>query len=86
MNTPHQHVLPLGQARAHTCHWHGCPRNVPPERWGCPGHWKRLPKHLRDAIWAAYRPGQEITKTPSPAYRKAAEAVQAWIATQGGPL
>jgi hypothetical protein len=27
-----------------------------------------LPKGMRDRIWAAYVPGQEITKTPSAAY------------------
>ena len=46
------------------------------------------PKHLRDRIWATYRPGQEITKTPSPAYLEAAREVQAWIkerAAKGEP-
>jgi hypothetical protein len=27
-----------------------------------------VPKHLRDAVWAEYRPGQEITKTPTAEY------------------
>jgi hypothetical protein len=47
--------------------------------WGCKRHWFTLPKPLRDRIWATYRPGQEITKTPSLAYLDAADAVQAWI-------
>ncbi len=38
-----------------------------------------LPKNLRDLIWRTYRPGQEITKTPSPDYIHAAQKVQAWI-------
>ena len=63
----------------HTCHWPGCPKEVPPAMWGCKLHWFALPKHLRDRIWATYRPGQEITKTPSPAYLEAAREVQAWI-------
>lgn len=50
--------------------------------WGCRPHWFTLPKPLRDRIWATYRPGQEVTKTPSPAYLEAAHAVQAWIAQQ----
>lgn len=64
----------------HTCHWPGCGKNVPPKMWGCSQHWFKLPKRLRDAIWAAYIPGQEITKNPSKEYIKAANAVQKWIA------
>lgn len=48
--------------------------------WGCKTHWFTLPKHLRDKIWRTYRPGQEKTMTPSPAYVEAAQQVQAWIA------
>lgn len=33
-----------------------------------------LPAPVRAAIWRAYRPGQEITKDPSPAYLAAARA------------
>lgn len=66
----------------HTCHWPGCGKPVPPAMWGCKAHWFRLPKNLRDRIWATYRPGQEITKTPSAAYLDAAKAVQKWIAEQ----
>jgi hypothetical protein len=67
---------------SHTCHWPGCPRNVPPKMWGCRAHWYKLPKSLRDKIWATYRPGQEIDKTPSREYIAAANEVQAWIALQ----
>ena len=63
----------------HTCHWPGCPVDVPPKLWGCAKHWYALPKHLRDRIWATYRPGQEITKTPSADYLEAAREVLAWI-------
>jgi hypothetical protein len=52
----------------HTCHWPGCEKHCAPARWGCSGHWFTLPKEIRDRIWAAYVPGQEITKTPSKAY------------------
>ncbi|HEV8503678.1 MAG TPA: hypothetical protein VGR63_19055 [Casimicrobiaceae bacterium] len=51
--------------------------------WGCRAHWYQLPQRLRNRIWAAYVPGQEISKTPSPAYIDAAKAVQQWIAEQG---
>lgn len=63
----------------HTCHWPGCTKRVPPALWGCKPHWYRLPKELRDRIWATYRPGQEVTKDPSNAYLEVADAVQRWI-------
>lgn len=64
----------------HTCHWPDCPVEVPPKLWGCRKHWFMLPKRLRDLIWTTYVPGQEITKTPTPAYLAAAVTVQRWIA------
>lgn len=64
----------------HTCHWPTCNKAVPPAMWGCREHWYTLPKNLRDKIWKTYRPGQEITKTPSKAYLEAADEVQRWIA------
>ena len=47
--------------------------------WGCKPHWFKLPAALRAKIWATYRPGQEISKTPSAAYIEVAKEVQAWI-------
>lgn len=70
---------------AHMCHWPGCPQDVPPAMWGCKPHWFKLPKMLRDRIWATYVPGQEITKTPSQAYLDAAYAVQLWINSNLAP-
>lgn len=67
---------------AHTCHWPGCTKHVPPAMWGCKPHWFALPKRLRDRIWATYRPGQEITKDPSREYLAAADDVQHWILEQ----
>lgn len=64
---------------AHTCHWPGCDRRVPPAKWGCRSHWYQLPLAHRLRISAAYVPGQEITKTPSRAYIEAARAAQEWI-------
>lgn len=64
---------------SHTCHWPNCNVPIPPAMWGCKRHWFTLPKALRDRIWATYKPGQEITKTPSTEYLAAADAVQAWI-------
>jgi hypothetical protein len=70
----------------HTCHWPGCGKLVPPKMWGCKEHWFALPKPLRDRIWAAYQPGQEITKTPSLEYIEAAKQVRNWIAIQSSPI
>jgi len=46
--------------------------------WGCKTHWYKLPKRLRDAIWATYVPGQEIRKDPSSEYLAVADEVQQW--------
>lgn len=63
---------------SHTCHWPGCEKEVPPAKWGCASHWFTLPRDLRNRVWAAYVPGQEITKTPSPEYLAVAREVRAW--------
>jgi len=67
----------------HTCHWPGCEKNVPAAMWGCSKHWYSLPQHLRSKIWATYKPGQEIFKSPSSDYLTAAKEVQEWIRSQG---
>lgn len=83
--TKAQYVLRQKQTRYHTCHWPGCNKQVPPAMWGCSTHWFKLPKRLRDRIWATYRPGQEKDMSPSDAYMDAARDVQAWIAEQVKP-
>ena len=67
------------QNRPHHCHWPGCNKTVPPAMWGCYAHWMKLPKRLRDKVWAAYRPGQEVNLTPSREYLDVADEVQRWI-------
>lgn len=67
----------------HHCHWRGCAKPVPPKMWGCKEHWFRLPKFLRDRIWATYVPGQEIRKEPSEAYMAVIAEVDTWIRDQG---
>jgi len=79
-----RHVRQAQQTREHRCHWPGCPLSVKPAMWGCKAHWFKLPKALRDKIWAAYEPGQEETLTPSDEYLVAAAEVASWIAAQGG--
>lgn len=63
----------------HTCHWDGCGAECPPAMWGCKKHWFTLPKFLRDQVWAAYVPGQEIRKDPLSRYLIVASLVQLWI-------
>lgn len=75
------YVRKQSQFRDHHCHWPGCDKQVPPAMWGCKAHWFRLPKTLRDRIWATYRPGQEVDMNPSREYLDAANAVQEWIAS-----
>ncbi len=74
-----KHILRAGQTRNHTCHWPGCGKQCPPAMWGCKRCWFRLPKRLRDKIWATYRSGQEVNMTPSREYLTVVEEVQDWI-------
>jgi len=62
----------------HKCHWPTCTRRVAPKLWGCRGHWFLLPKRIREAIWIAYVPGQEVLKNPTTAYLDAAKAAREW--------
>ena len=64
---------------SHLCHWPNCKTEVSPSLWGCKRHWFSLPKYLRDAIWLAYRQGQEIDKNPSARYLSVAQEARAWI-------
>src|SRR5437868_4030893 len=69
----------------HRCHAHKCTTTTRPSLFMCPPHWRRLPLHLKRAILAAYRPGQEKDKRPFPAYIKAAHAAQLWLAERDYP-
>lgn len=70
----------VGQpAGPHHCHWPGCNKRVPAAVWGCKRHWFLLPRVLRNRIWDTFRPGQEVSKTPSAEYVAAAKEVRAWI-------
>lgn len=73
-----------GHDGKHPCHWPGCDLRVSPAQWGCRKHWYRLPQGIRNRIWAAFKPGQEKTKTPSAAYIAAAREAQDWIREHGG--
>jgi hypothetical protein len=65
---------PPPRDQPHTCHRDGCRVTVPPRMFMCRDDWRALPKRFQDAIWRTYRPGQEVTKTPSRAYLEAARA------------
>lgn len=78
-----EHVLKAPDPGGHHCHWVGCQAKVKPAMWGCRDHWYKLPRMIRARIWAEYRPGQEKTKRPSPAYVEAVQAAEAWIIESG---
>lgn len=82
MTSKADYVLNQPQTREHHCHWPGCDKQVPPSMWGCRGHWLALPLTLRNRIWDAYVPGQEVNGTPSDEYLEAARDVQDWIKFQ----
>lgn len=59
---------------SHTCHAKGCEALVAPKLLMCLKHWRRVPRELQRAVWASYRPGQEVDKKPSREYLEAARA------------
>ena len=68
----------------HTCHAMLCEVNVPPRMHMCKRHWFMVPKRLRDALWASYRPGQERRMNPSADYLRAAAACVQSVAQKEG--
>lgn len=65
---------------SHHCHARSCVKKVPPEMLMCRVHWFRVPKHIRDAVYANYRAGQCDDKRPSRAWHLAADAAIGWVA------
>ena len=63
-------ALPAGRGRgpgsnptaepqsAYRCPVSGCGEQVDPSRLMCRGHWYRLPRPLRDLVWATWRSGE----------------------------
>jgi hypothetical protein len=66
----------------HHCHLDICQAAVPPKMLFCLPHWRLTPKVNKDAIWATYVPGQEITKRPSQAYLEAQLAARVAVLTK----
>lgn len=67
---------------SHKCHWPTGTLETPPSLWGCRAHWYKLPKILRDKVWDAYVPGQEVRKDPSPEYIDVVIEVEAFARAQ----
>jgi hypothetical protein len=70
----------------HECHYPECSLIVPPKMLACRRHWFQLPAFLRQKIWAAYVPGQEVRKDPSANYLEAFEDCQRWWKAHSKPL
>jgi hypothetical protein len=58
-----------------TCRIEGCTQTHARTKFCCRAHWYRLPKHLRDAIWIAYR-GHGVMSNE---YMQAAENAEAFL-------
>lgn len=69
---------------SHRCHATGCKTPVPPAMFMCKPHWFRVPKAMRDRIWATYRAGQCDDMNPSDAYCEAAKAAVIAVAQKEG--
>lgn len=79
MNTKADHVRAApNDDLSHHCHWPGCKTPTKPAEYACRGHWFTWPKPIRDAIWKAYRPGQERDKRPSTVYIAASNEATEW--------
>lgn len=66
----------------HTCHAKDCPKIIPPKLLMCLKHWRMVPLELQRAVWATYRPGQEVDKRPSAEYLEAARAAISAVAAK----
>jgi hypothetical protein len=69
---------------AHICHAIGCTKACKPTELMDKAHWQMVPLPLRQAVWAAYQPGQERTKRVSRAYLQAAAMAVLAVAEQEG--
>lgn len=68
----------------HRCHARECEVEVPPEMLMCRTHWFRVPRHIRQAVWANYRRGQCDDKNPSEEWHEAADAAIGFVAWSDG--
>ena len=68
----------------HTCHAYDCNVRTKPEMFMCFRHWRKLPRHMQQSIWATYRPGQCDDWRISRAYADAAKTAIKHIAQLEG--
>jgi hypothetical protein len=47
--------MTIARMRRVTCPVLGCPRRTTADRAMCTQHWRRVPRKLRDQVWAAWR-------------------------------
>lgn len=84
-DVPRRHLRTRsGDLMAHHCHALNCKASVPPRLHMCAPHWRLVPRDLQRALYAAYRPGQERTMTPSAQYLRAAAACVRSVAEAEG--
>lgn len=71
---------------SHHCHAVGCETSVPPKMFMCLKHWRMLGRAGQQAVWAAYRPGQEDDKRPSSTYMEVTNEARRVVASREGKL
>jgi hypothetical protein len=64
----------------HHCHARGCATKVKPELLMCGKDWRRVPRKIQMAVYAAYRLGQCNDMNPSAAWHVAADAAIGYVA------
>lgn len=69
---------------SHTCHATGCTTEVPERYLMCRRHWWMVPRGMQQRLWQVYRPGQEITKDPSPEYLDVAMEIIHYVSRKEG--
>lgn len=69
---------------SHHCHAVGCETPVPAKMFMCLKHWRMIPREGQNAVWAAYRSGQEVDKRPSSTYLEITEECRRIVAHKEG--
>lgn len=69
---------------SHHCHAVGCETATPPKMFMCLKHWRMLPRDGQNAVWAAYRQGQEVDKRPSSTYMDVTNEARRIVAWKEG--
>lgn len=79
MSLLHRSTKPENKAE---CVADDCKILIPKRLLMCPKHWRKVPTHIKERIYAYYQPGQEIHKNYSDEYilavMDAINAVRNW--------